>query len=302
MNDNNNNNKYRANRKKFFLTYPRCDKSPEQLYEHLNKISSIHKYLIAKELHKDGAYHLHAYIEFVEKQDFKNPRWADFDKHHPNDAGNIRNSLSVEKYCTKDGNYISNFYKLDPWLLALNPETSYEDAILRIKEERPKDYILYRHNIVTNLRNEKRRKIELKKPEIELRDWQKDVLCLLLEDPKPRTIIWIWSERSEMGKTTFKKYIEYYFKDSFLLGTDKLSDTMYMYTDQRIIWFDVPRQHPLDADFTSQLEKLSDGGTIASSKYTSTNKIVDAHIVVTTNRPPPHEKLPNRISEFMAYI
>jgi len=82
----------------------------------------------------------------------------------------------------------------------------------------------------------------------------------------------------------------------------KINDTMYAYESQKVIWFDIPRQHPLDAELTSQLETLSDGGVVGSSKYKSSNKIVDAHIVVTTNRPPPDDKLPNRIIAFQAYI
>jgi len=72
--------RYRANRKKFFLTYSRCDKTPEEIYSHLSSIATIHKYLIAKELHQDGHPHIHAYVEFVDKQDFKNFRWADFSR------------------------------------------------------------------------------------------------------------------------------------------------------------------------------------------------------------------------------
>lgn len=146
---------YRANRKKFFLTYSRCEKSMEEVYAHLGKISEIHKYLIARELHKDGTPHIHAYIEFVNKQDFKNSRWADFDDHHPNDAGSIRNELAVTKYCTKDNNFISNFYKLDPWKLIYDDERSYSDSIKLIREDRPRDYTLYSDQIERTLKKVK---------------------------------------------------------------------------------------------------------------------------------------------------
>jgi len=33
--------RYRANRKKFFLTYSRCDKTPEEIYSHLSSIATI---------------------------------------------------------------------------------------------------------------------------------------------------------------------------------------------------------------------------------------------------------------------
>jgi len=294
--------RYRANRKKFFLTYSRCDKTPEEIYSHLSSIATIHKYLIAKELHQDGHPHIHAYVEFVDKQDFKNSRWADFQGYHPNDGGKVRNEMAVTKYCQKDGNFISNFYKLNPWSLALDPEKSYEDSIEIIKKERPEKYILYSEQIKKTIRSEKRRKLELKEPLIDLTDWQREVMSMLLLEPTPRRIIWIWSLESSMGKTTFKKYVQFHLQQDFLLGSMKINDTMYAYESQKVIWFDIPRQHPLDAELTSQLETLSDGGVVGSSKYKSSNKIVDAHIVVTTNRPPPDDKLPNRIIAFQAYI
>lgn len=294
--------KYRANRKKFFLTYPRCDKTPEEVYAHLSNISPIHKYLIARELHQDGAYHVHAYVEFVQKQDFKNSRWADIETYHPNDAGAVRNEMAVTKYCKKDGNFISNFYQLDPYMLAFQEEKTLEEALQIIKEAKPRDFALYADRIKKNLKSQKRRKITLPLPIIRLETWQREILDFLKGEPTPRRIIWIWSIQSSTGKTTFKKYVQATYPKTFLLGAMNLKDTMYSYTDQNIIWFDVPRQAPLDAEFTSQLETLSDGGIVNSTKYKTKNKIVSAHIVVTTNRPPPIDRLPNRIISFEAYI
>jgi len=294
--------KYRANRKKFFLTYSRCDKTPEEIYQHLSSISSIHKYLIARELHKDGQYHIHAYIEFVDKKNFLSPRWADLDGFHPNDAGAVRNGHAVEKYCTKEANFVTNYFALDPWKLIYDEDKTSQEAIELIKRERPRDYTLYSDQIERSIKKAKRRKVELKKPEIQLENWQKEVLLMVKGEVIPRRIIWIWSLDSQMGKTTFKKYVQHEFKEEFLLGSMNIRDTMYAYDAHRVIWFDIPRQQPLDADLTSQLETLSDGGIVNSSKYASQNKIVDAHIVVTTNRPPPEDKLPNRIISFSAYI
>jgi len=64
----------------------------------------------------------------------------------------------LRKYCQKDGNFISNFYKLNPWSLALDPEKSYEDSIEIIKKERPEKYILL-------LRANQKRQSEVKSEE-----------------------------------------------------------------------------------------------------------------------------------------
>lgn len=294
--------KYRANRKKFFLTYPRCDKTPEEIYQHLSTIAPIHKYLIARELHQDAAYHIHAYIEFQTKQNFTNSRWADIESYHPNDAGAVRDELAVTKYCKKDGTFISNFYKLDPYYLALQSDKTLEQAMELIKEAKPRDYALYGHTIEKNFKKAKRQKIELPKPDIILENWQTEVLHMLQGEIIPRRIIWIWSLESSMGKTTFKKYVQSEYPKDFLLGSMSLKDTMYAYKSHKIIWFDIPRQQPLDAELTSQLETLSDGGIVNSQKYKTKNKQVMAHIVVTTNRPPPEDKLPNRLINISAYI
>jgi len=58
------------------------------------------------------------------------------------------------------------------------------------------------------------------------------------------------------------------------------------------------RSDPLDATATDILEKLSNGGYVFSGKYESMQKYVNAHIVVTCNRPPPEDRLPQRCREF----
>ena len=75
--------------------------------------------------------------------------------------------------------------------------------------------------------------------------------------------------------------------------SDKLvARNMQNYDSEQVIWFNLPRQHPCDAEFTAALETLSDGGRIPCSMYGGGYKIVLAHIVVTANRPPPSSKLP----------
>lgn len=147
--------KYNAHRKKFFLTYPKCTKTPEELFAFLDSKHKIDRYLIARELHKDGDYHLHAFIEFQEKQHFTNARWADFDGYHPNDGGAVRNDRAVSRYVTKDGNYISNYYKIDPYTLIYDKQMSHRDAVKLIMEERPRDYTLYGEQIERSIKRVK---------------------------------------------------------------------------------------------------------------------------------------------------
>lgn len=130
-------------------------------------------------------------------------------------------------------------------------------------------------------------------PNIALRPWQEDVWTLLNGPVKQRRIYWIWSESSGTGKSTFYQWVSA--KLNVLPGAATLRDTLYAYSKHQVIWFDLARSDPLDAEMSKQLEILSSGGWQLSTKYESIRKWVQSHIVVTCNRPPIRERLPKRI-------
>lgn len=129
-----------------------------------------------------------------------------------------------------------------------------------------------------------------------LREWQTQVLTWLSGSPISRRIYWIWSTQSARGKSTFYQYC--CTKFNVLPGCLELRDTMRAYNGHPIIWFDLSRSDPLDAKMSSQLETLSSGGWVMSWKYEPVRKLVCSHIVVSCNRPPIHDRLPQRIQEW----
>lgn len=133
-----------------------------------------------------------------------------------------------------------------------------------------------------------------------LRGWQQELFAKLNEEPSSRRIWWIWSAESATGKTTTMSEYVHQNPGRVLIGTRKLADLLYAFCEEshKVIWFDLSRSDPLDAEMTTLLEQVSNGTYLLSSKYESTMKRVCAHIVVTCNRPPPLERLPNRITEF----
>lgn len=144
---------------------------------------------------------------------------------------------------------------------------------------------------------------EKKDVEIEpvvLRDWQQELFSLLLGPVKTRRIFWVWSEHSAVGKTTTMRVFGDTYRSTVLTGTRRLNDLMHAYDvlTHRVIWFDLSRSDPIDAEMTTILEQLSNGGYVFSGKYESTQKRVKAHIVVTCNRPPPNDRLPARCVEY----
>lgn len=138
---------------------------------------------------------------------------------------------------------------------------------------------------------------------IDYTPWQEQLKEVLDGPVQRRKIYWVWSRDSEQGKSTFASHLAAEMgSDLFMRGCPRMMDTLYLYKRHKVIWFDLPRQTPLDADFTSQIEALSDMRDHVSTKYYVCTKVVIAHIVVSCNRPPPYEKLPNRLVDIEAVL
>lgn len=69
--------KFRLNAKQIFLTYSQCDLEKEDLLEFLKTKLHLERYIIARERHEDGNFHLHAYCKLSKRCDIKNPRHLD---------------------------------------------------------------------------------------------------------------------------------------------------------------------------------------------------------------------------------
>lgn len=137
-------------------------------------------------------------------------------------------------------------------------------------------------------------------PNIELRPWQVELWNLLDGPVEMRRIFWIWSPFSAVGKTTTMQGYMASRPSTVLSATMSLVNLMHAFEEatMRVIWFDLSRSDPIDATATDILEKLSNGGYVFSGKYESMQKYVSAHIVVTCNRPPPEDRLPQRCREY----
>lgn len=96
----------RTQAKGWFLTYPRCPLAKEDVLNLLNQTGVIKEYVVCEELHKDGAPHLHAFIKYNKKTDWKKDKW-DLPGYHGSYEV-AKSWIKCEKYCKKDGNYISN--------------------------------------------------------------------------------------------------------------------------------------------------------------------------------------------------
>jgi len=130
-----------------FLTYPQCALEREQLRDILIERTDPSKYLIARERHSDGNYHLHAYLHFGRRRRFVGTTVFDVDGHHPN-IQRPRSARSVIAYCSKeDTEPLANFdYSQgetdDNWSSLLERSGSKAEFLEAVRCRFPRDYVL----------------------------------------------------------------------------------------------------------------------------------------------------------------
>lgn len=94
-------NNFRINAKSFFLTYPQCNATKEDLKTFLDTKGRTTYLLIGRETHEDGAYHLHALVTYERKLNVKRQNYFDFQEYHPNIQA-ARNLQAVKTYIQKE--------------------------------------------------------------------------------------------------------------------------------------------------------------------------------------------------------
>lgn len=148
-----------------------------------------------------------------------------------------------------------------------------------------------------------------------LQPYQKEVLKILQAEPKPRSILWIWSEELATEKSSLANYIGNKFNGDYLpIKLDNkncMGDFVNVYNNEKIVWIDLSRNmshkinHNLLYDenenmfirgnevnkFVDFIEELSDRKIMTSTKYQGKKIAFIGHIVITTNANP--EKITN---------
>lgn len=107
--------KFRLTGKSFFLTFPQCSRTKEIARDHIEHRfqKELKGYIVCEEQHKDGTPHLHVYLQFHEKKNFKAHDCFDFigGQHGSYEvAKSIRGSVT---YCTKGGVYLAKGVDVD---------------------------------------------------------------------------------------------------------------------------------------------------------------------------------------------
>jgi hypothetical protein len=98
--------KFEIQSKSWFLTYPKCPMTKEEVHALLEaKGRPIAGGVIARELHEDGSPHIHVYLLLVKKLNCRNARFWDLGSCHGN-YQHARNLDHVTAYIKKDNDYL----------------------------------------------------------------------------------------------------------------------------------------------------------------------------------------------------
>lgn len=270
----------------------------------LADLKSYDYYVIGKEVSSTGTPHLQGFV--FNKNAI---RFSSLQKQLKRAAIFITRARGEKfqnawKYCMKEGDFIEHGER-PSYSGKRNDLKEFMETVdggcrkkLNLMKEHPQVYAKFPNFVNEYLA---RTHVEtMQSPDIVLREWQNYILDYLKEDPIDRSIIWIWSNASLTGKTTFMKYVASQYKDAFL-STDDLNkkNILCAYEEQKIVHIDLTRDlTPEQRNYLkSTLESLSDQKLQFSGKYNSCMKYVKAHIVVTANQPPVGG-LPYRYFEF----
>jgi len=98
---NENHPSFRIQAKSFFLTYPQCEASKEDLFALLGTKGVIVHATIGQETHEDGNHHLHALVTYERKINVKRNDFFDLESYHPNVQA-CRNVIATKTYIKKE--------------------------------------------------------------------------------------------------------------------------------------------------------------------------------------------------------
>jgi len=161
---------FRLNARNVFLTYPKCPIAPATLGEFLATIRPTFYVHVTRESHRDGHFHLHALVQWVDKFNLRNERKFDIQGYHPN-IQPARDVESVEDYISKHvsessdrstvewtSGTLKTSAKNDKWKHVAEASTPTE-VLERALEASPRDFVLQYDRICEFARLKQRQRV-----------------------------------------------------------------------------------------------------------------------------------------------
>lgn len=151
---------------------------------------------------------------------------------------------------------------------------------------------------MTKKMNLKEKILEKKYKNVTWKNWQKELLGLIEQQPNPRKIYWYWEKNGNVGKSYLCKYIA--LKFDCIMCTGKTQDIFYQLNQWRIknpdeeqlpiCIIDNPRSEFSHINYAA-LEELKNG-FLYSGKYEGGQVFgLEPHIIIFANSEPDYHKL-----------
>lgn len=262
----------------------------EQILRDLFEDGSATYLVFGREIGESGTPHLQGFIAFSKKHRFQGVTRMIPRAH----LSRARMPHEAAEYCKKDGDY-EEFGDMTKRGKRNEMEEFKKDVragMLSMRDLRDKHsniYARYKHFCVEYVAD------NTPKPTIdyhELRPWQQNLYCLLLQPPNRREIFFIVDLNGNQGKTWFAHYFASLIDNTQVIVPGKKADMAYILDEQTVyFFFDAPRSKQgefIQYDFLEELKN----GYVFSPKYESRVKSFQkCHVIVLTNEFPDMTKL-----------
>lgn len=199
--------------KGWFLTYPRCSASKEEVLAALKKKGKVIKQIVvSRELHEDGHPHVHVYLYLEDRFNCKSAAFWDILGYHGNYQA-AKSLKAVQNYIKKDGDFVQEGIDYVQEVKAISNHRAIlgkrfldgEDP-LEVIQENPELFFMAASIKVNLAAIDSWRKPTLSRCTGFIPNTWGQILTIQPSCVKQRHY-WFWSSGPNMGKTNFLKAI-----------------------------------------------------------------------------------------------
>lgn len=222
----------------------------------LSQVFQGDEYVIGREVGEEGTKHLQGYLRFKNQKDFDYLKKLMPEAHIEKCKGKHEDNI---KYCTKDGNYITN---ID----------------FRTAQEKIRDEVL----------NDEYENVVWK-------EWQQQVIDIIDGKPDKRKIFWYFEKEGNVGKSYLCKYLVLTRNVIICDGKkdnifNQVSKMLEQGIQPSIVLLDIPRTYNEHVNY-SAIESLKNG-CMYSGKYEGTQCVFKIpHVVIFSNEEPDYSAM-----------
>jgi hypothetical protein len=289
-------NKFRLNSKNLSLTYPQCSISKTEALKFLSaKLGdNLKEYLIVQEVHEDGNLHLHCYLELNKRVDYNSATCLDMLDCHGNYQSTKKKeswieyllksdkeplqSMDFKEYLSNAKNHKKTQQNIDflNSCLTLGPQKMVQEGMISVN-----NYQKVKSNLEAYLKDT----IEDQRLEVDSLIETPWNINLRYEPDNKQSHYWIYSKKSNYGKTTFalelmKKYL------AELWNSEEKYQPQIKKETQMIIFDEYSKKTCLTI---GQMNQIMDGTVYITGKGMNAWKLNGKPIVLIFSNFPPSE-------------